>query len=365
MTLHIYFAKKFFQSFIIVLSVLLIFLLLIDLVEQSRKFRNNDVYFSEIFQIILLNLPIQISEMLPLIIILATIALFITLARSNELVITRSAGRSGLRTLIAPSAVALLIGILAVSTLNPIVSVTSTYAERLSDLLKTGQTSALSISDTGLWFRQSGTDGQTVIYASRYDANLNTYFGVTFLTYEKEGRPIRRIEAESAKLIDGGWSLTNTKSWFLQATLNPENTAIESKTRHLPSTLTQEQIRETLGNPRGISIWNLPRTIQQLSHAGFSTQRHEIWLQSELSRPLFFLSMVLIASAFTMRPTRLSGSAKAILLTLLIGFGLYFIRNFALVLGENAQLPILLAAWAPSVAAMLLAIGLLLHTEDG
>ena len=365
MTLHFYFAKKFSQSFMIVLSILLIFLMLIDLVEQNRKFRDHDVYWGEILQIVLLNSPTQISEMLPLIIILATIALFITLARSNELVATRSAGRSGLRTLIAPSTIALLIGILTVTTLNPIVSVTSAYADRLSGQLKTGQTSALSVSDTGLWFRQSGSDGQTVIYASRYDATKDTYFDVTFLTYEKEGRPIRRIEAESAKLIDGGWSLTNTKSWSLLAILNPEDEAIENRTKHLPSTLTQEQIRETLGNPRGISIWNLPRTIQQLSQAGFSTQRHEIWFQSELSRPLFFLSMVLIASAFTMKPARLSGSAKAVLLTLLIGFGLYFIRNFALVLGENAQLPTLLAAWAPSVAAMLLAFGLLLHTEDG
>ncbi len=48
-----------------------------------------------------------------------------------------------------------------------------------------------------------------------------------------------------------------------------------------------------------------------------------------------------------------------------LGFTLYFIRNFAQILGENGQIPVLLAAWGPPVAAVLLPLGLLLHLEDG
>lgn len=49
----------------------------------------------------------------------------------------------------------------------------------------------------------------------------------------------------------------------------------------------------------------------------------------------------------------------------MMGFGVYFIRNFAQILGENGQIPILLAAWAPPIAAILLPLGILLHLEDG
>jgi len=35
------------------------------------------------------------------------------------------------------------------------------------------------------------------------------------------------------------------------------------------------------------------------------------------------------------------------------------------VLGENGQIPVMLAARGPPVAATLLALGLLLHQEDG
>jgi lipopolysaccharide export system permease protein len=52
-------------------------------------------------------------------------------------------------------------------------------------------------------------------------------------------------------------------------------------------------------------------------------------------------------------------------MTLLFGFGLYFLRNFAQILGENGQLPEIWAAWIPPVAAIGLSLAFLLHTEDG
>ena len=85
----------------------------------------------------------------------------------------------------------------------------------------------------------------------------------------------------------------------------------------------------------------------------------------ELARPLFLVAMVLVGAAFTMRHTRLGGTGIAVLTSVLLGFALYFVHNFARILGENGQIPILLAAWAPPVASILLTMGLLLHAEDG
>ncbi|MEY8842586.1 LptF/LptG family permease, partial [Cribrihabitans sp. XS_ASV171] len=99
--------------------------------------------------------------------------------------------------------------------------------------------------------------------------------------------------------------------------------------------------------------------------AGFNTKQHEVWLQVQLARPLFLVSMVLVGAAFTMRHVRFGGTGVAVLTAVLLGFALYFIRNFAQILGENGQIPIILAAWAPPVAALMLTFGLLLHAEDG
>ena len=133
----------------------------------------------------------------------------------------------------------------------------------------------------------------------------------------------------------------------------------------VPTTRTTDRIRDTLGTADGISVYDLPATIRDLDEAGFSTKRYEVWYQAELARPLFLVAMVLVGAAFTMRHARFGGTGLAVLTAVLLGFGLHFIRNFAQVLGENGQIPVALAAWAPPVAAILLTMCLLLHAEDG
>ncbi len=365
MILHLYFARRFAMSFLALTAVLFALVVLVNLVEETRRAGGLDISLGQIMGLTLLNAPATINLILPLIMILATVALFVSLARSSELVVTRAAGRSAIRALIAPVVVALIIGGLAVTMLNPIVAATSKRYLQLSEGYRTGGAAALSISREGLWLRQGGAQGQTVIRALRANADASVLFDVTFLTYAPGGGPVRRIQADSAALQNGEWQLRRAKSWPLSQGLNSEANAVLHDRLSIPSTLTLERIRETFGSPDAVSIWDLPQFITQLEQAGFSARRHKVWLQSELARPLFLMAMVLVASAFTMRHTRFGGTGVAVLTAVLLGFGLYFIRSFAQILGENGQIPIALAAWAPPVASILLAMGLLLHAEDG
>ena len=66
-----------------------------------------------------------------------------------------------------------------------------------------------------------------------------------------------------------------------------------------------------------------------------------------------------------MRHTRFGKTVIMVLFALLLGFGIFFLRNFAQVLGESGQLPVAVAAWTPPLAAILLSLGFLFHTEDG
>ncbi|MEM1351474.1 MAG: LPS export ABC transporter permease LptG [Pseudomonadota bacterium] len=365
MTLHLYFARCFAWWLGLCFVAVLALIGLVDLVEQVRRFSDQDVGPGGLFELVLLNLPQSVNQILPLIVLLATIGFFINMARTSELVATRAVGRSALGVLVAPVAVVIALGAFATSTLNPIVAATSKKYEELSQSYRSGGLSTLSISDEGLWLRQGSEDGQIVIRALQTNADASKLFDVTFLSFDKDGEPYRRIRAQSANLEVGAWLLTDVKDWPLARRTNAEANASLHDTLRLPSDLTAERIRESFGHPSTISIWQLRPYISGLDAAGFSSRQHEVWLQSELARPLFLVAMVLIASGFTMRHARFGGTGLAVLAAILLGFSLYFIRSFALILGENGQLPILLAAWAPPVASVLLACGPLLHAEDG
>jgi lipopolysaccharide export system permease protein len=329
-----------------------------------RRFSGQGINLSEAAILSLFNVPANLYHILPLIFILAAIALFLSLARSSELVVVRASGRSGLRFLLTPVTAALILGVFVVAVLNPLVAATSKKYDLLYAHQARGAESVLSLSDNVLWLRQGGPEGQTVIKAERADLDGTRLFAATFLIYDPAGTPTQRIEAEEAVLQPGAWQLSNSKFWDLTAA-NPEASAQVKPMATLASELTRDRIRDSFGDPSAIPIWSLPSYITKLEQAGFSARAHRVWLQMEMALPLLLASMVLVAAGFTMRHARFGKTGQMVLFALSGGFAIFFLRNFAQVLGENGHIPVVLAAWSPPVAAALLSLGLLLHLEDG
>lgn len=365
MILTIYIAKRFVGMFARVFAIFFGIMMLIETIDQLRKYSGTTLGLSDAAYMAALSVPASMYRILPLIVILASIALFLGLARSSELVVVRAAGRSGLRFLLAPLVSAFLIGALAVAVFNPLVAATSKQYDTMSALYGANGGSVMSVSAAGLWMRQGDATGQSVIKATRADPDGTALHGVTFLTFRPDGTPMQRIEAKDAKLQPGQWVLSGVKRWNL-ASGNPERDAtLLPDGLTLATDLTTDRIRNSFGAPADVAFWNLPRYITELESAGFSARAHRVWMQMELALPLLLSSMVLIAAGFTMRHARFGKTGSMVLLALSGGFAIFFLRNFAQVLGENGQIPIMIAAWIPPIAAIMLALGLLLHLEDG
>ena len=364
MTLHLYVARRFLVQVLQIFAGFFALMVALDMVEKLRRFADQDITLTRAFILSLMNVPATFYKLLPLILIFSAISLFISLARSSELVVMRAAGRSGLVILLGPVVTAFLLGAVCVAVLDPLVAATS----RRYDALSQGQSrggSILSVTEAGLWLRQGSEEGQTVVAASRANLDGTELYDVTFLTFGTDGTPLARIEAQSASLTDGAWALMGAKRWSLVQD-NPERTAQDlDPGALLPTDLTRDRIRASFGTPEAIGFWALPEYIAALHRAGFSAVSHEVWYQMELAQPLLFAAMVLLAGGFTMGHGRMRRGGLLVLGAVLAGFAVFFLRNFGQVLGQNGQIPVILAAWAPPLAAVLLALGLLLHLEDG
>lgn len=364
MILHRYFARRFAWTFAATFGGFFVLMLLIDLVEQLRRY-GGAASLGDMLQLSLLKLPSLLYSILPLIMVLAAVATFLGLARSSELIVSRAAGRSALRALAAPLIMTLIIGAITVGVFNPLVAATSKEFEARKAALRSDAPSVLAISENGLWLRQGNDNSQTVIRAGGTNLNGTQLQDVTFIRFSTTGRPTRRIQAATANLTIGAWDLTDAKVWPLIGDRVAESVATTHTTLRIPSTLTADEIRDSFGVPSSIAIWELPAFIDRLEVAGFSATRHQVWLQMELAQPAFLLAMVLIGAGFTMRHQRSGHTGVMILTAILICFALFFLRNFAQILGESGQISAGLAAWAPPFAAIAGSLGLLLHLEDG
>ena len=365
MTLSLYIFRRFMTVFLAVFVLLSLLYALLDMIEVVRRYGSADLGLTQVLTLTLLRTTDGAYQFLPFMILLATIAMFLSLSRSSELVVVRGAGRSALRLLLAPIVGALLIGVLAVTTFNPMVAISKAEYERLSHRFLGADQSVLSVSRDGLWLRQGSDQEQTVIRARGAVLDGTVLQQVSFFGYDQSGAPAYRMEAEAAQLRPGAWHVSNYRYWQLGATDAPSPRPETGQARRVASTLTPDQIRDGFGTPNSISLWSLPGFIAQLEQAGFSARRHIVWFQSELARPLLFVASTLIGAMLTMRHNRGGKNGVLVVVTLVLGSAFFFVRNFALLLGENGQLPVALAVWAVPVAAILLALALILHLEDG
>lgn len=101
MILHRYIARRFAMMFLSILAIFAILQVLLDFIEQLRRF--DGVGFATVLQLTFLKLPEGMYELVPLIVALAAISMFLSLARSSELVVARAAGRNGVTLVLAPA----------------------------------------------------------------------------------------------------------------------------------------------------------------------------------------------------------------------------------------------------------------------
>jgi lipopolysaccharide export system permease protein len=339
-----------------------------NLIELTDASAAGEAGIATLIAIATLNAPSITLVAGPFIVMLAALATYARLARASELVVARAAGLSAW-TVIAPAVVsAAALGVLSFAAVNPLAAASQQRAETLEARHLEGREGRLSVSANGVWLRQGGASGQSVIHARSARPDLTLFEDVTLFEFDRAGLLSRRIEAAEARLTPGAWALTDAVQWELSemretdALAPPETRAATMTT---PTDLTLDEILDSFEPPETIPFWRLPSFISALEQAGFSAARHRLHWHTQLATPLLFAGMAMIGAAFAMRPARLGGLGFMALGAVATGFVFYFITDVAKALGSSGAAPVEIAAWAPPLAAILFAAGLLLHLEDG
>ncbi len=366
MTLHLYLARRFLWRFLALFASFFALAVITDATALLGQFDSARVGLTDTLRLAFLKAPTGVYQLLPMIVILSSLTLYLGLSRTSELVATRAAGFSALKSLIAPVLTIFAVGLVAILAFNPLASATLRQFESETGRYKSGTLSSFSLSRSGLWLRQGSPSGQTVIFANRANFDATRLSGVTFFEFSDAGIALRRIEANYASLSNGAWNLGPGKFWQInQPGRVPDKTAKEFTSLSLPSDLTRDQILNSFGDPATISIWDTRSFISRLERSGFSTSRHRVHFQIELAMPLLLVGMVMLGAAFSMRHSRSARVGLMVLITVLVGLAVFILQDFAEILGSNGAVPVMAAAWVPPISAILFALGMILHLEDG
>ena len=375
LTLWLYIARRFLTILLATFLAVMMLVVIVDLVELLRANKHGSAGFLDLVGMAFLHAPSVTIAAAPFTVLLAAMTCFAILARSSELVVTRAAGVSVWRLIFPALVVAAVLGVVSFSVYNPIASAFAARFETLEQRFFDRSTSRLVVSGGGLWLRQGDDSGQTVIRAKRASGTIERLWDVAIFKFDPQDRLYRRINARTAVLERQNWRLGGVQRWDLAipgqagatasqtALLETRSISVESMT--IPTDLTVEHIQDSFAAPQTISFWKLPGFIGMLEESGFSSNRHRMHWYGLMSAPVVFVAMVLIGAAFSMRHARFGGLGAMALGCVMAGFGYFFLSDIANALGASGAVPVSLAAWAPPASAVLFALGLLLHLEDG
>jgi lipopolysaccharide export system permease protein len=366
LTLSLYIVRQFALAVCGMLLALSGLVSMFDFIELLRRSASHpDVSFGTVGQIAALRLPFVAMQILPFAILLGGILCFWRLTRSSELIVARAAGISAWEFLAAPTLCAFLFGVIATTLISPVSSVMLARAEAMDNAYLRSGGGPLALNGGQLWLRQAdhqtSQQGVAIIHAQQVVMHGKQLVGeqVSVFRLDNADRLLSRIEATSATLTRGSWVLENAR------TLRPDQLPQPPELMNLPTDLTVNRVQESFASPDTLSFWALPSFIALLDRSGFSSIRHRLHFQALLALPLLAATMTLVSAGFYMRPARRGGVAKMIGSGVAAGFALFVVSNVAAEIGQSGALPVILAAWAPAAAGLMLAVALLLHTEDG
>jgi lipopolysaccharide export system permease protein len=365
-TLSVYFGRQFILAVLAMLAALSALVSLFDFLELLRESAAApQAGFGVIVEMELLRVPWTLLQIMPFAVLLGGIFAFWRLSRSSELVVARSAGISAWQFLAVPVLVATLIGAFGTGAMSPLSAVMFGRAETLYNAYLKPGGGPLSLNGGQLWVRQADQglipNGVAVLHAGdvRLHDNLLRADGVTILRLDEQTMLLQRLEANHATLSPGAWDLSQVR------VLKPGAPPRHIGEVRFPTDLTVHRVQESFASPNSLSFWALPSFIRLLKRSGFSPIQHELAFQALAALPLLCATMALVAAGFSMRPSRRGGATSMLVSGVGSGFALFMVSEVANQFGTSGAVPVILAAWAPALAGLFLALALLLHLEDG
>jgi len=352
-----YLLRQFLTFIGIGLAVAAALFIVVDLLQTIDRYVRVKPPLVYIVEHFVYALPVALYHGLPIVMLVATIFLFLTLTRWHELTALKAAGislyRASAPILLCGAVVAVGAGLFQ----EFVLPVLNERGEEVDRVKIRGQLPKHLRSRTRLWLRSSDTRFYRVELLNPATSDL---YGVTVLEIDGKFRLVNRLDARRAHWTPAGWELTEGAFRRIGA---------DGRVATVPFVRTALELEETIRDfteiqkpPSAMSFRELREYVARLEAAGFHVKKYLVDMYAKLSEPLKNLIMVLVAIPFALQSPR-GGRLYGIALAIGIMAAYIVVDSSARAFARAELLPPLLAAWTANVIFLGLGASLFLRAR--
>ncbi len=339
-------------------AVASILILVVDLIQYLDKFLRVKPPFIYIVQHLLYRLPESLYEGLPIIVLVSTVFLFLTLTQQRELDALKAAGislyRASLPILLVAFAISLGSGLMQ-ETVLPAINAKAEEVDRVK--IRGNQPRHLQ-RQTQIWYRSSDTRYLRMELLDPIERSLE---GLLVVDISPGFKLVDRLDAGRARWAGDGWILSD--GVYRQVGPNNQVTADAFTERRV---VMPEQINDLIQvqkEPETMSFLELRGYISRLAETGHQVSKYLVQLDSKLSFPLVHVIMALVAIPFALASPRSGGRGVGIAVAILISVGYWVVHSVAIAFAKAELLPPMLGAWTANVIFVGVGAALFLRTR--
>lgn len=346
-----YIGKTIFNTIMMTLFMLVSLSGIIKFVDQLRKVGQGGYSVLGAGLYTLLSVPKDIEIFFPMAVLLGALLGLGSLATRSELVVMQASGftRFQIAAAVMKTAIPLVLLTMAIGEW------VAPQGEQMARNYRTQMIYGGSLLSTqnGLWAK----DGNDFIYIERVVSNKELS-GVNIYHFDKNDRLQTLRYAANASFQKGIWQLSQVDESDLS---NGQQIAGRQTLNGVWKTnLTPDKLGVVALDPDALSITGLRDYVRYLHQSGQEAHRYELNMWSKIFSPLSVAVMMLMALSFIFGPLRSVAMGVRVVIGISFGFLFYVLDQVFGQLSLVYNIPPLLGAILPSLAFMLISIGLLL-----
>ena len=331
---------------------------IVNLFEEINFFKDYDVSLKVPMFLSLLFIPNLIYSMFPFVILLSGIWFFVKIKRTDEIIAMKVSGMSNFSVILIPGLVSIVLGIIFVTSINPLTSVMVKKYESIKGSYERDQDYLAAITVNGIWIKEKNLEKNNIIRASNLEKN--NLLNLTIYEFDKNQSFVRRVEAESADITSTTWKLNNVKIIDSEGNYLSDN--IENV--FYVSIYDIKKIKSLYSNLDTIPFWSLGKEIKLLEERGYSSAEMRAKLQRSLAFPLFLLGMLLLSGVFTLGMNFKESNWTYIFIALITSVLIFYFNDFSTALGKTGKLPVEVSVWIPVLVILIFSSVGLIHANQ-
>jgi len=334
------------------------FSVIVDLIQSLDRFLRAKPPWIYIAQHFLYLVPRELYKGLPLIVLVATVFLFVSLTRQRELDALKAAGMSLYRACAPILVIAFLISVGALVFQETALPLIAAKAEEV-DRVKIRGFPPRHLQQQGqMWFRSSD---RRFLKIGLLDPVARSLDGLIVLDLSPDFRLIGRLDVRRAQWVSDGWEMWGGIARQIGASQQVQSRSFDHRVMELPEHI--DDFIRVQKLPDAMSFRELRAYVAKLRDGGHQVGTYLVQLYSKLSFPLVHLIMALVAIPFALATPRSGGRAVGIGVAIVVAVAYWMVHSVALAFARADLLPPALAAWSANIIFTGLGTALLLSAK--